>query len=289
MKQQELHPPSAFEYSLLTALNTYYCLTIRQFVRLLHKETIPNYLREKLTRLVLGGYVDYQFMPRVTKAGSSPLVYFLTDKGIRFLHEEEEKTPGDAKPRGYLNHTAIVNDIAIAASQLSEHEPSIRLFEMRHERQFKIHPIRLQKNLLIPDLWLHFKLNPPFGSRTNIPMGIMIELDNSASEDSYIIREKARRYIELSHGIYQKEFGIPSLTICFITTVNQNRLTQLRTYVRQELKENKDNADDFLFAMLSPSLFDKSGAIIPRALFCDPIWYSPVDATKKALIERRQQ
>jgi hypothetical protein len=147
----------------------------------------------------------------------------------------------------------------------------------------KKYPIPLDEKkavFLVPDLFVHLTLAPPYG-KYGEPLGIIFEIDRN-TEDVYQIKEKIRNYVTFSYGIYQDYFGLQSLTICFIITEGgQTRLKQLLTWAEQELKQKKDEADLFLFGAIDPA------AISPLSFFCDTLYFSPFYPARQPLIEKR--
>src|SRR6266851_2339665 len=272
---KQLYLPTKYETSILASLNTYQYLLLRQITRLLGRESISNYTRERLNILIAEKLVTAQYPPRASRTGKAPLVYSLTGKGKRFFSEnDEEKTLSG----GYIEHTISVGDILISGALLEKSEPRIRLFEMRPEHLFKQHPIRLGKSeFLAPDGWQHFKVSPPYG-KPGEAIGIVYEADR-ASEDNYKIREKIQRYCTLAGGLHREVFGIDSLTITFVVTEGSvRRLQQLLTWVRQELKHMTEERDLFLFCTV-----DDTSAINPLTFFCQPIWIHPFQKNRIAL------
>ncbi len=285
MPQQAIVLSSVFEQELLILLYQFHYLKIQQIVKLLQKETVINYVRSKMRKLINMGFVETQFLPRTTQAGRTPMIYSLSAKGTRFLAEEKNLQPQTAngvKKHGFLTHTLQVNDTIIAAILLTKQEPRLTLFDWHHERVLKQHPILVgknqQKKYVVPDGFLHFILSPPFG-KYHEPLGIVFEIDRN-TEDRYMIQEKISNYVAFAYGPYQQAFHLESLTIAFVVTEGgQKRLQQLLTWTEHALKNNQQDGELFLFAARDP------GNIDPVALFCSKIWQQPCNNQLLALIE----
>ena len=265
---------------LLKLLSQFQYLTIFQLVRLLGKETTINNIRSKVKRLVDDGLVDTQFLPRTSQSGKTPIVYALSQKGIKY---QETQGISSQKIKGILplHHLLQINDVLIASLLLPRIEPAISVFEWRHERAFKQNPIRIRdKVFLSPDGFVHFVLSPPYG-RLGEPMGIIFEIDRN-TEDVYTIKEKIQNYTRLLNGNFEQVFGIGCLTVAFvITSGGGSRVKQLIRFAEQELQRSKEDAELFLFASVSPA------EISPLPFFTSPLWLQPFCDKAIPLIEKR--
>jgi hypothetical protein len=265
---------------LLLLLREYQALTIFQIVKLLDKEKTITNIRPKLHSLAKNGLVTIQRLPRSLPFGSSPFCYSLTSQGIRALANTTD-LPTPAKLSGVaLEHTVSMNDIAVLAHQVGKREPGMRLAEIKTESHMKQHPIPLKNNaFLVPDLFVHLVVQPPYG-KPNESIGFLFENDRG-TEWADIIRGKAKKYADISYGIYQEYFGLDSLTVVFLITAGgKSRVKNILSWIQEELHSTKQDADLFLCAALDPCTID------PLQFFCDPLFFQPFDSSLHPLIEK---
>src|SRR5579864_5157213 len=168
---------SAVDSKILLALYRLHYLTVDQIREYLGiRKTSQTWLREKVRRLSLIGFLHTQFLPRKTPVGRLPIVYSLAAKGIRCLESQGLEvltrwTPKeDEKSFIYLDHVLRLNDVIIAASSLERQVPGVSLAEFRHDRVLKHYPVKVtytekektKTSFVVPDGWLDFHLHPPF-------------------------------------------------------------------------------------------------------------------------------
>src|SRR5436305_9130477 len=117
-------------------------MTAEQILR--HRDRSINGLpkmQEKLKGLYEAKYLDRFYQPRYEPHGSLLYVYLLAAKGIKYLHDHcgidayVYYRPSDNHKRSPLDvpHDLALNEVFIAARHLEKHEPSVHLFEARHE------------------------------------------------------------------------------------------------------------------------------------------------------------
>ncbi len=266
-------------------LHQYQYLTITQIVKLLGKESTVNNIRAKLKRLVDDKLVETQGLHDGKHiAGRLAYVYSLTRKGVRSLSDSGET----AKKSGVaVEHTLAINDVAILAQGIGRVVPQVVLFETRLESSLKKYPVILKQTeqeaqCLVPDVWTHLTLFPPFTKLTYANLGIFFEIDRG-TEDVYTIKEKIQKYraLLLTDGLYEHSFGIAALIIAFVVTAGKQRLRQLLLWMNQELMRTPGSAPFFSVTACDPA------TISPASFFCDPIWYHPLDPSPHPLIERK--
>jgi hypothetical protein len=96
------------------------------------------------------------------------------------------------------------------------------------------------------------------------------EMDRGTEERKQIQR-KIRGYLRYVEGPYQEAFQSESLTIAYVTTAGQRRLTDLVHWTEGVLRDvsAESQADLFRFAAFDP------GEIEPAAVFDAPLWLRP--------------
>ncbi len=178
------------------------------------------------------------------------------------------------KKHGYLEHTLACNDALIASALLPQVEPSFQLINVKHERTLKNSAIKISEGVyLIPDGWVHLRLN------NTEDIGICFEIDRNTEEKEKIVA-KINNYVAFVRGIYQRTFGLSSLSIAFVVTDGgHKRVKQLLSWAEQALDANLDAVSLFLFGSVSP------GALEPDSFFLDCTFLSPFDTTPHALVE----
>ncbi len=285
---------SAVDEKLLQAIHKFHYLTLSQLVRYLgysdRSKGSSNWLGGFLKELVAGNYLAAQHLPRVASYGRNPLMYSLSTKGVHHMEAlgltiQTKLTPAEQERSFlFLEHTLKLNDVLIAACLLEKQADGITLADMRHERELKHHPTKVQIDgktvAVIPDAWLDFRLTPPF-SKANEQVAICLELDRG-TEDVWKVRAKIRNYVAFAQGAYQATFGTSALTIAFVATSGgDRRAQQMKSWTREELR--KLNAasygDLFLFTSLD------EGAVDGLTLFTTPV-FSSLSAPNVSLLEQ---
>ena len=268
------------EGELLQLVHQFQALTVFQIVRILGKETTINNIRSKLKRLVDSGLLETQFLPRTSLGGRSPIVYSLSNKGMRLLGDEHT---AQQKLKGMLplQHLLEINDVLIAALTLPRVEPRIAVFEWRHEHQFKQYPIKISEHtFLSPDAFVHVTLAPPYG-KPGERCGIIFEIDRG-TEDVYTIQNKLRCYRTLFYGDFEQVFGCANLTVAFVVTSGgEARVRQLVRFAQATFEHSKEDAELFIFSSVVP------GDIQPLPFFTDPLFVQPFTSSPLPLIEKR--
>ena len=140
---------------------------------------------------------------------------------------------------------------------LPQVEPSITLYDLKHERTLKNAAIKIAEGTyLVPDGWVHFGMK-------NEAIGICYEIDRNTEEKEKIV-SKLKNYVAFASGIYQHTFGLSSLTIAFcVTEGGESRVKQLVSWAEQALENTKDAASLYLFGSVAP------GTIEPAPFFHD--------------------
>jgi hypothetical protein len=261
---------------LLHALFHLHYANLNQSCKLLRRESSINHVRSKLNSLKQDGMIDSTTLPRST-SGKPPTVWFLTQSTLKdialSLGLPVPLATGEKK-HGYLEHTLACTDLAVASITLPLAEPVFTLMNFKHERTLKNAAIKLSEGVyLIPDGWVHLRLN------NTEDIGICFELDRNTEEKEKIV-SKINNYVAFARGIYQRTFGLSSLSIAFcVTDGGHKRVKQLLSWAEQALDANKDAASLFLFGSVSP------GALEPDSFFLDSTSLSPFDNTPHALVD----
>lgn len=267
---------------LMILLRDYQALTIFQICKLLNKVKTRTNILEKLQKLEKNGLVASQRLPRLEPVGSSPFCYSLTREGHRALANTTD-LPISAKLSGVaLEHTISIADVAVLAHLLTRQETRITLSEIRTEALMKKNPIMLKNNggSLVPDLFIRLTINPPFGKQ-NEQIGLIFEIDHKGTEWADIIKDKAKKYVDISYGIYQDYFGLESLTVIFLVTGNGKfRVKNILSWIQEALYANREDADIFLCAAVDPVKTP------PLQFFCDPLYQQPFATSLHPIIEK---
>lgn len=157
----------------------------------------------------------------------------------------------------HLPHLLATNNILLAASLFCEQEPEITLIERRHYLTS-----RQTKRPVTYDAWIHFLIDGASAS-------LWVEIDRNTEEQKRI-RGKISAIIDFAIGAYMSEFNVPLSAIAFVTTGGKHRLSQLKQWTQQELRETSQEhiAAYFRFACMPDS--DEN----VLELFTSPLWHS---------------
>src|SRR5689334_11511565 len=136
---------------ILQTIHDCYFLTSDQLTRLLYRPGSASTVRALLILLERQHYLFSRCLPRATRFGSLPKLYFLDLDGFNALkrrgydmpkrfrrlieQEEDKETTSNA-----WRHTLQVNDVLIAAMKLEEQYPAISLHRFIHEKHFRREP-----------------------------------------------------------------------------------------------------------------------------------------------------
>lgn len=281
---------------ILHAVYTYRYLTALEVTRLFYSKGSLKYVRDNLSALVENDYL-FRFNLPTTTLGKSPYVYTLGSKGIKYLKSLDVKEMFTFRPSverevsyQHLHHTLSLNDFLIAASLLTRLEPSISLFDLRHEWYLKHTPLSVkvtgdtqsgQKTetiTVVPDAFLDFRFRVN-GKYRGSP--IWIELDRGTEAVKQFKRKIRGIITAVLSPQYEILFNTKAVTIAFATTANGTRLANMRLWVKQELTQLGKQAESSLF------LFTKlpEGELDPRNVFLAPVWYLPDDERPVSLLD----
>jgi hypothetical protein len=261
---------------ILTALYYFHYLKHSQVVTLLQRKNIENHVRTKLNNLVDDGLIETTTLVRST-AGAPPKVFYLSAKGIKRVADTAgvpAYLPAGDKKHGYLEHSIECSDVLISSVLLPQVEPSFTLIDVKHERTLKNNPCKISDGVFhVPDGWVHLR-------HSTEDIGICFEIDRNTEYQKDKIVSKINNYLAFASGIYQRTFGLSSLTIAFcVTEGGHKRVKQLLTWAEQALENNRDAAALFLFGSVAPQ------AIEPDSLFLDATFHTPFENTPHALVE----
>lgn len=273
-------PALAFEEDYLMLLYHFHYLTLEQVCRLKQKQKPheKTHEREKINALATEdkGFITKKPVTVATQAGRVPLVYSLSQKGIKHLEAAFGVSPGTRK--GTFNeHTLLVNDALIACVLASKLEPCLHLVDLKHERTFEQQKIQLgDTHFLQPDGFLHFQLFPPFGVE-NESVGLFLEIDRE-KEGKAVIQDKLQKYITFASEVYKQQFGLDALTGAFC--VPGGSIRNLLLWTEQAFQNDQEQAASFIFTDSDPATTN------PLEWVTAPLWYQPFDTKPHALIER---
>jgi hypothetical protein len=261
---------------MLLAIARFHYLSAIQLTRLLFSPGSLTYVRRHVMELFHGGYLRRVFLPTITPMGSSRAIYCLDAKGYRYLKPRGLAPHGRFRPDEdatrewlFLSHTLAANDVLIAAHLLSAQPIGVTIAHVTTERELKRSVVYVSDAAhrigVAPDGWVDFRQ----GSRQTC---LAFELDRGTVERKAVQR-KVRAYLHYTQGPYQEAFGTRSLTVVFITTAGERRLTELLTWSEAALAAEaaQTRADLFRFAALD------AASIPPVDLFFGPRFLRPFD------------
>jgi len=286
-------------------------MTAEQILR--HRDRSINGLpkmQEKLKLLYEQKYLDRFFQPRYEPHGSLPFVYLLASKGIKYLNDycgiaaHVYYRPSDNYKRSPLDvpHDLALNEMLIAARHLEKYEPSVHLFEARHEWMLRSETYRVtlfrdthtqlvrEDVRFTPDGWLDFRIS--VGNQTHQAC-ILVEMDMDTHQKPRFQRKIASYVAFINEGLYEQQFQTTSVVICFVTPTSEKRAMQMKAWCEEQLARSPvyhpsqqgatgiDDAGLFLFGAVLP------GALSPTDVFLSPLWYAPFDMKPQALIDIR--
>lgn len=313
-KTNEPFEPKPPQEEILRAINTFQCLTVEQVGEYLERRSLTR-IRELLAELVREEYIQRVYAYRNTPTGSTPGIFYLATKGIRYLeslgqevreHRARLSFNRERKPKPSL-HTLCVNDFLISARRLEKAREDIHIFDLRHEWEYKnepivVKPVRIVGDImreetvsLSPDAYIDFRLGR---GREQVCVFLEMDLD---TENAKQIRRKIAAYVHFIKKYrdaqgkyvsqYQTLYGTDAVSIIFPTTSEFHR-EALREYTRRELISSKEPdyiADLFLFTHL-PQRVDPKGKrreglqVEPTRTFLEPVWYPPFGNTPVSLL-----
>ena len=288
------------EHEILCSLNQYYLLAAPQVQRLHYSPKILHHAQTMLKRLYEKNlalrtyYLKSAYYGGQLANNKTAFVYSVSSQSQRYLQDigieidykfrpEEEITHSNQ----HLLHTLAVNDFLISASLLAKGDPRIRLEQLRHERQLKREPDRVEVEradgvreqvAVIPDGWVQFFVLPE-GQERPLEFAIALERDRGTT-DQKAFRQRIRARVAWSQGPYQQHFGTSSLTIAYVVSPAGKRLADVRKWTEAELETlGRRGSEIFLFTDVDPA------AVPPAELFLSPCWYEPFKAESVALID----
>ena len=276
------------EHRLLLAIGRYHYLTAGQCTRLLYAESSLSFVREHLKRLYHAGYVQRVFVPSLTPGGSPLPVSCLDRQGFAYLAAH------DAAPEGrfrsaeqaqrewfFLHHTLSINDFLISAELLAEQVDTLRLAEMRHERELKRTPMSVTVDGtrvgVIPDAWLDLRQRHGEGE---LQACFALELDYSGKVNRQKWQRRIAAYLTAAGTVYPQAFGTQSLTVCVLALAGERRLAQLLSWTETVLTARgaQRQADLFRFASADPA------TLAPKELFGRLGWQRPFERQPVSLL-----
>lgn len=280
--------------AVLCAVHDFSLLTSVQVCKLLY--TYPGslaYAQKRLKRLADANYLQMVYLPKLSRAGSSPSLYGLTRRGQRHLAELGVAIPGRARPSRvreythlFLHHLKASNDIMIAARMLARASPHIAIARQLTEQQLKHQPASLDDGrggriAIIPDGYLDCHVTTTGG---RYQACFAWEIDR-ATEHAPAWKHKVAGLVRFANGPYQAQFDTDVLTVCVVavptkTMPVQQRLRQLATWTEEQLDDlgERATADLFRFAAFDPE------AEAPAAIFFAKRWAVPHRAGLVALL-----
>jgi hypothetical protein len=289
---------------IIQTVYKYHLVTVEQVTRALYSKGSITTVRARLAHLAALHYLLSFNLP--TPRGKRPKIYTIARPGLNHL-----KTLGvDVNPRfrpneiadleknlPYLKHTLAVNDVLIAAANLEKHDPSITLYDMRHERFLKQEPdkypiaiydeegklLRTEYYTLVPDGFLDFHIKDEERDKT-YRRCILLEVDRGTEERKQFKRKIRGLLTFVKSGMYTKKYHSRKVTIAFATTRGSQRVEKMQEWTRSELAKTKEPPEIshmFVFTALPHAIDETTNdelealALDPETLFLSPTWVVP--------------
>lgn len=278
--------PSPVDLRLLTALATYHYLTVDQLLRLFYRPGCRTGVQSRLKRLCDHGYALPLFLPRGTRAGSSPFVYTLASRGRRLLQRQGAAVPRRYRPSEQraltdpmLRHTLACNDVYIALRTVCEARTDLALAQLIHERVLRPAPVEWEgrRRSVTPDGWADVR-HTAIGAVYQY--GLAWEVDRG-TERQRAWAEKIAWLVRWAEGAYQEQFGTASLTIGVVATEGEEHARRLLGWTEATLRalDAEHAAPLFRITGLHPA------HVAAARFMLDPHWAVPFSDTRVALIE----
>jgi hypothetical protein len=284
-----VHPVKGAEKILLSLAQFDY-LTAAQITRLLYAPSSLSFVRKKLNALIASGFVLALRGQSVTL----PTVYTLTGTGCAFAEalgvpkrkrvrptEEGEK----AANFYFLQHTASVTDVLIAARLLTQTVPGIRLNRLYLERELK-RKIYVQIPVPIGDgmTELHTICLEPDAAVDFVMQGkwqdfYHIEVYRTHLRE-YRFKQKIAAYAAYAaSSLHQELFHTPALSIAIFCVTDQltGTLKHWTEEVLQELQQS-ELGERFCFRSIDPA------TATPADLYLAPEWEQAFGTAKTPLL-----
>ena len=292
-------PKSAYtigvpEDRILRALHRFYFLTPLQVQRRFYSPSSLRDVQRRLQHLGEHQYATTILYRKVTRTGSSPMVYTLDRRGRQYLASLGMDVPqrlrqSEERERSamHLSHTLAVNDVLISAELLCERLPQLSIERLVHERDFKRLKLREEvrhgENRVFervpaePDGFIHFVEEG--ANHPNQPVALEIDMGTMTSSADW--RAKIAAYIQWYGGAYEQLFGMDFLTFAVVVIAGQRRLEQLLQWTRVELETlgKQDYSELFQFSALPPDTTD------PVVFWLSPSWQHPTGSRSQPLLE----
>jgi hypothetical protein len=297
--------------SIIQAAIRYQYMTMLDFWYELGRSISHTYLRRVLYRLAGGkdqteGHFLYRFCLPKTTCGEPKRVYVPGMPSYAFLSRAGEALGGrfttPAAKEGYsysfLYHNLAVSRLAIVAGLFVREHPTYALAELRlwHELAGSNRPrVRLEtdgqvtQTCVIPDLFVFLQRLTDGGGP-----GIWFEVDNGTTYRVAFLRRLASRLAYLKSADYEREFGTPAVTLCYVVITKdpkrrQARLQSLARWIDdyldhkfldqetldQDESVNQEKKEQWasmfrLIALDYETLYEHT-----TALFTEKLWYPP--------------
>lgn len=284
------------ESLILLSVMQFHCITALQLTKLLWQPSSLTWVQSMLRGLADAGYLERDRIPTRQSRGPAPYFYAITRKGMQHLRNLGGTIPARARPYrvsawSYLHiaHMLAVNEVLIAAEQLTQTYPVVTLARVLHDVDLKRTPVRVplpdgSTQTVVPDGFLDFEVRIEAGYR----LPICLEIDR-ATEGQTKFRQKVRALLAFSRGPYQQAFRRQMLTIAVITTAGVERRDALLSWTETELDAlhvSDDELDLFRFAAF-PLDWDVPEAQrpTPTTLYLEPVWRTPFSHELVSLLE----
>ena len=282
---------------ILQAIYTYRYATTLDIAHLLFRPTYLPYVRSRLARLAGGKDLQEntylcRFKLPATE-GNRERIFTLGNKGRAFLKDihgcvlDWYFQPAKFKFFSYsaILHHLLLTRFLVASAWWCKQREDFTLLEERVSYELSRHPPKVtvgKKTLtVIPDAWLLF-------GKGSDKYAVLFELDRGM-EFQQKFKEHIKGRIELIRsGQYAKIFGVPGVTVSYVTTgqTPQYRTTRMKTmnaWTREVLAELNLQSWGEIFrftAVEFVTLYDQSAS-----LFEEPVWLRPDAAEKIGLFD----
>lgn len=257
-------------------------------------------------------YLQRFYQSRNTPHGTLPYVYGLTEKSKRELEmrgydvsafgrvkKVEKRLPSD------IDHHFAINDLYLAARDLTDSDPRIEPYELLHDwklkhfaKRFKVEIYKgntLLSPYFVPDSLFEFRVN--LGDR-KAPKRIFVEMD-MGTEGWDTIKKKIACYLEFfASGKYVTEFGnVRNVVVLFATPMGDKRAEQLRRWAHEQFDKPLYSPHSYINGTQTPDADDyglflftslPKGVIDPIQTFLSPVCLPLFDERPLSLIRLPQ-
>jgi len=322
-RTQKIHyEPTLVDYEIFKYVWAYYFLTAWQLVDLHYAAGSKTRAQTKLQ--ILSGnsekvpsepYLHRRALHHIS-IGNPTYIYSLATDGLNYLKRHgftattRRFRPSEAEQISFphLEHALNVNDILIAARNLSKAAPDIRLETWLHDfdlqktpatveldRRLKGGGIETERVKIIPDGMLDFRLTLANSEKKDRRRILLPEIDRGTETNIDEFKKKIRAYVHYAYpdGAFEQRFGdVDKRVVWIVTRGGENRLYTIRKWCEDELEEQhlEHEYNLFRFTKVDHVIDSDTGkirealAVEPHNLFLSPVAYRPFQEQPSILL-----